>query len=149
MMYFACLLVGLISGGAGGFYLHSRLHERKAGPPDISGARWEKSKGVITPLAIRHLRRHYPTHDLMTNVRFLDLVQARGAINDGVEAHSGYWTVGVVMIDKRTGDGSRIILWHEDEDRDQKSWILKRAGYKVHHLQRDAEESELLNSMAA
>lgn len=149
MIYILCLMMGLLLGAGAMHAVHLRIEREAARPVDLNGLRWERGSMRVTNEAIRHLRRHYPTHDLVTHVPFLDLVQARGPSSDAVARRCIGWNSGVVMIDKRTGDSNRVILWSDDAEIEQKCWILRRVGYRVIVVDRDGEEQRLLDLMAA
>ncbi len=113
----------------------------------LEGVRWERNAKEQSYAALRHLRRHYPTHDLMTNVRFLDLVFPKGHGSNQVVERCKEWTVAVVMIDKRNGQIGRLVLLSTDEDGEEKSWILRRTGYDIVIVEPDALESEVIEKM--
>lgn len=149
MIHLLCSFIGLIIGGLLVYYVKTRSDKEFSMPVDLTGIRWESGNSVINHDAYKYLRRHYPTHDIVTNVSFLELAQAKGSRVEDVIRTCKSWTVGVVMIDKRTGSGQRIILWKEDPQADEKAWILKRIGYRVFILQRDGAEQQIIEGMAA
>ena len=113
----------------------------------LEGVRWERNSKELSYASLRHLRRHYPTHDLMTNIGFLDLVFPKGHGANQVIERCREWSVAVVMIDKRNGQIGRLILLSTDEDVEEKSWILRRAGYDIVIVEPDALESEDIEKM--
>lgn len=149
MIYLLCVLVGITAGGAAVYILRLRADRVAAIPESLNGVRWERGHSRVTNDAIRHLRRHYPTHDLITNAPFLDLVTTKGARAEAVARRCHAWTVAVVMIDKRTGDSGRLIIWSDDSEMEEKTWILRRVGYKVIVVDRNGGEQQLIDAMAA
>lgn len=113
----------------------------------LEGVRWERNEKELSYAALRHLRRHYPTHDLMTEIRFLDLVIPKGHGGSQVVDRCKNWTVAIVMIDKRNGHLGRVVLLSTDEDAEEKSWILRRTGYDVVVIEPDGLESEVIERM--
>lgn len=113
----------------------------------LEGVRWERNAKELSYASLRHLRRHYPTHDLMTNVGFLDLVFPKGHGSTQVVDRCKEWSVAVVMIDKRNGQVGRLVLLSTDEDVEEKTWILRRSGYDVVLVEPDALESEVIEKM--
>lgn len=149
MIYLVCILAGMIAGGAGVYVLRLRFERTASMPVELTGMRWERPNSCLNNQTLKHLRRHYPTHDLITSVPFLDMVHPKGARSEAVAGRCRAWSVGVVMIDKRTTECGRLILWADDAELENKTWILRRAGYKVIVVERDGEEQGLLQAMAA
>ena len=149
MIYLLCVLAGAIAGAVGAYIACERTRRERDRVTPLDGVRWERVVTDVVAPAVKHLRRHYPTHELITDYRFLDLVGARGPTSGDVRQRCASWTVGMVMVDRRTCAISRIVLWNGMADHDEKTWILRRAGYKVTVMDRDIQESGLMEAMAA
>ena len=149
MIYAVCLLAGALIGAAASYIVLARLSASRSRPAPLEGVRWERVGTGGVPDAVRHMRRHYPTHELVIGCPFSDLVEARGPAASAVKNRCGGWNVGVAMVDRRTGALSRIVLWGCDPHLEEKTWILRRAGYRVTVVDRHIEESGLVEAMAA
>jgi hypothetical protein len=149
MMYVVCVLVGLMAGGAAAYFFMRRLAVHEPAPIDLRAMRWEKVPVRLTSPALRHLRRHYPTHDLLTCVPMMSLLATRGPQAEDVARHCAAWSAAVVMVDKRTGGLGRVIVWSADPLASEKAWMLRRVGYRVTLVDEDGEETAMLDAMAA
>jgi hypothetical protein len=143
------LMVGMLVGAGGTYLAMEKVRRERGRIPSLERVRWERTAIQVMTAAHKEMRRHYPTHELVAGCPFLDLVHARGAASEAVRTHCASWTVGIVMIDRRSEATSRIILWNEDAHRDEKTWILRRAGYKVTVMPRDVDTDALMEAMAA
>jgi len=149
MMYVVCVLVGLMVGGAAAYFVTGRVAVRTAEPLDLRALRWERAPVRLTSPALRHLRRHYPTHDLLTGVPINTLITTRGPVAEEAVRHCTGWSAAVVMVDKRTGGLGRIIIWSGDPQCADKAWLLRRVGYRVTLVDEDGEEEAMISAMAA
>jgi hypothetical protein len=149
VIYLLCVLLGMAAGAGAVYAVMRRMRAGEKGVIPLDGVRWEKTGGGIVATAIRHMRRYYPTHELVIGCPFSEFVEAKGASAEAVRRRCAAWTVGVCMVDRRTAVVSRIVLWACDADAEEKSWILKRAGYRVTVIDRHIEESGLVEAMAA
>jgi len=149
MMYVVCVLVGLMVGGAAAYFAMGRVSARTPEPLDLRALRWEKAPVRLSSPALRHLRRHYPTHDLLTGVPITTLITTRGPVAEEAARHCAAWSAAVVMVDKRTGNLGRIIVWSGDPQSADKAWLLRRVGYRVTLVDEDGEEAAMLEALAA
>lgn len=149
MIYIICMLTGLIVGGASAFLVLQNMHKINRKALNLSGVRWEKNDVEINKPAIKAIKRNFPTHDILTNVPFFDLVKSKGKDAEKVTNQCREWTVAILMIEKRTGAKNKIIIWKNDPYENDKTWILKRLGYKVYVIDSEIEEDILLQEMAA
>lgn len=143
---------GVIIGVAVGFFIFTAVHKRTSAEAirlDASGIRWEKIEAHRPYEALRQLRRHFPTHDIVTGVRFLDIVDPKGTGAVLARTRCEDWIVAIVMIDKRTERLSRVILRDDDRFADEKKWVLRRAGIKVTLMPPDANEDVMRATLAA
>lgn len=148
MIAIMTMIMGLIVGGGCGWLATTRIQHARTRQP-LEGVKWEKTGSTGVYSALHNLRRHYPTHDFVTGARFLDLVRSCGRSAESANRTCREWTVAMVMIDKRTQAASRIILRSDDPDADEKSWILRRAGFKVMTIEPDVDEDGMRAAMAA
>lgn len=145
-------MLALIVGGACGYVIASRSRGPTTRTGDsftASGIRWQRSDGHRAYQALRHLRRHFPTHDIVTGTRFLDLVEPKGNAAPEARQRCYDWTVAVIMVDKRTERLSRVVLLSDDVHAEEKRWVLRRAGIKVSIVEHDADEDTMRAAMAA
>lgn len=145
-------ILALIVGGSSGYAvaLRTRRPGDGAGRPfDASGVRWQRGDGHRAYQALRHLRRHFPTHEIVTGVRFLDLVEPKGNAAPDARRRCYDWTVAVVMVEKRTDRLARVVLRSDDVHAEEKRWVLRRAGIKVSIVEHDADEDAMRAAMAA
>lgn len=149
MIYILCVLAGILIGGGAAAWLMLRLTPRTIPDVDLRTLRWERSEPKLSNPALRCLRRHYPTHDLVTGVPLLDLVSTSGPHADEVSRRCAGWSVGLAMVDKKSGAMSRIIVWRNDPLMEEKIWLLRRVGHRVTVIDEDIGETQLLDVMTA
>lgn len=143
------LLAGVMIGVGAGYIGCERMHRARERMPALNAVRWEKTTVQVVAPALKHLRRHYPTHEIVTGFPFMDLVHARGSASEAVRRRCGAWTVGFIMVDRRNEILTRVVLWDDDIEGTEKTWILRRAGYKVTIMSRGVDEGRLMATMAA
>lgn len=126
----------------------NRRRGRDAGRP-VTAVRWEKAPDSTSASAIQHVRRRHPALDAHVGVRFLDVVQPRGADASYAIRRCSEWEVAIMMVDKRTGLLDRIVLFADDVHEGEKRWILRRVGIKVVTIASDADADAVAEAMAA
>jgi hypothetical protein len=149
MIYLVCVFAGILAGGIAAVLVMERLSRRRPAPADLKTLRWERAEPRLASPALRCLRRHYPTHDLVTGVPLLDLMHTTGPHADEVARRCAGWAVGVAMVEKRSGSLSRLIVWSGDPAGEEKAWLLRRVGYRVTVLDENGTESGLIDVMSA
>lgn len=152
MIAIIAAICALILGIGIGYLIALRILKRSPDSEtklDASGIRWEKNEGHRPYEALRQLRRHFPTHEIVTGTRFLDIVEPKGTAATTARRRCEDWTVAVVMIDKRTDRLSRVILRDDDAHAQEKRWVLRRAGIKVTVISPDADEDVMRAALAA
>lgn len=150
------VLAGIVAGIPAGGAIHWIMQTRRppsstssATPQDLALARWERTGNDGLSPALREMRRLYPTHDIVPTMRFLDLVRVKGSTGEAIRARCNAWTVAAVVVDRRTAEIVRIILWSEDERLAEKIQILRKVGFHVRTIPADAGMEELATAMAA
>lgn len=148
MMEIIFLAVG-IAIGASACWLMTRSPAELSVREAIDGVKWEKTGANGAYPALTALRRHYPTHDFITGIPFLDIVTARGTIGERATKLCRSWTISIIMIDKRTQEVSRLFIRSDDPDAEEKRWILRRIGFKVVMIEPEADDDGMRLAMAA
>lgn len=149
MIYLVCVFAGMLAGGIAAVLVMGHQSRRRPAPADLKTLRWARADPRLASPALRCLRRHYPTHDLVTGVPLLELMHTTGPHADEVARRCAGWSVGVAMVEKRSGSLSRIIMWSGDPQGEEKAWLLRRVGYRVTVLDEDGAEARLMDVMTA
>lgn len=123
--------------------------DRLAPPPPIAAIRWEQTGIDLMDGPVRHLRRHRPTHDLLTNVPFLNVVRPKGNAAALVSRRCAGWLLPIVMIERRSGRIDRVVLLSGDADIAEKHGILRRTSVRTMVIAPDANETEVVTALAA
>lgn len=152
LLVFAGIIAGIPVGAAFFWIIQTRrapLPQKGAAVDVLTLARWEKTGSDGLNPALREMRRLYPTHDIVPAIRFLDLVRVKGSAGQAVRAQCGEWSVAAVVVDRRTGEIARVLLWSDDERSAEKTQILRKVGFQVRTIGAHADMEELAMAMAA
>lgn len=126
-----------------------RTVDRLAPSAPIAAIRWEATGVDLTDGPVRHLRRHRPTHDLLTNVPFLQVVRPKGNAAAVVSRRCASWLLPIVMVERRSGRIERVVLLNGDPDLGEKHGILRRTSVRTIVIAPDADEREVVTALAA
>ena len=152
LLILAGIVAGIPAGGVLLWIIQTRVRVRGAtsmNPQDLALARWERTGNDGMSPALREMRRLYPTHDVVPTMRFLDLVRVKGTTGEAVRTLCNAWTVAAVIVDRRTAEIVRVILWSDDDRLSEKTSILHKVGFHVRTIPSDAGMEELAVAMAA